>query len=338
MAKKYQVPCVAMVLDMPLELCIARDAKRPDRVVGADVVKRQWTLLHEHLGGLSEEGFSNVHVLTSEEQAASLHIARLPLACDKRDMHGPFDIIGDIHGCLDELKALLEKLGYGVTSAGERHGVPRFAVTAPAGRIAVFVGDLVDRGPDNLAALALAMDMTKAGSALCVPGNHEAKLLRHLQGKQVRQKFGLERTVAELSLVDEALHAEALAGVEGLTAHFVLDGGKLVIAHAGLKAHLQGRQSGKTWRFALYGETTGETDEFGYPVRYDWAVNYQGEAMVVYGHTPVLEAEWVNRTICIDTGCVFGGKLTALRYPEMELVEVSARREYYPRAKPLEPR
>ena len=87
----------------------------------------------------------------------------------------------------------------------------------------------------------------------------------------------------------------------------------------------------------MYGETTGETDEFGLPVRYNWAAEYRGRAMVVYGHTPVPEPEWLNRTICIDTGCVFGGKLTALRYPEKELVSVPALQTYYESAKPFLP-
>jgi len=95
--------------------------------------------------------------------------------------------------------------------------------------------------------------------------------------------------------------------------HYVFDDGKLVVAHAGMKQELQGRGSGVVRQFALFGETTGETDDFGLPVRYDWASDYRGSAMVVYGHTPVPEATWLNGTICIDTGCVFGGQLTALR-------------------------
>ncbi len=120
-----------------------------------------------------------------------------------------------------------------------------------------------------------------------------------------------------------------------LVSHYVLDDGKLVVAHAGMKEEMQGRGSAKVRDFALYGETTGETDEFGLPVRYNWAAEYRGKAMVVYGHTPVPEPEWLNRTINIDTGCVFGGKLTALRYPEKELISVPALRTYYEPAKPL---
>src|SRR5882724_4993265 len=125
--------------------------------------------------------------------------------------------------------------------------------------------------------------------------------------------------------------------IDSLVSHYVLDGGKLVVAHAGLKAELQGRASARVREFAMYGETTGETDDYGLPVRYNWAADYRGAAMVVYGHTPVVEPQWVNRTICIDSGCVFGGKLTALRYPEKELVEVPALRVHCEPVRPLAP-
>ena len=117
--------------------------------------------------------------------------------------------------------------------------------------------------------------------------------------------------------------------------HYVFDDGKLVIAHAELKEATQGRGSGKVREFALYGETTGETDDFGLPVRYDWAADYRGNAQVVYGHTPVPEPVWLNNTVNIDTGCVYGGKLTALRYPEREIVSVAAKATYYESRKPF---
>src|ERR1700754_1816372 len=118
--------------------------------------------------------------------------------------------------------------------------------------------------------------------------------------------------------------------------HCVLDGGRLVVAHGGLREEMHGRGSGAVRDFCMYGETTGEIDEFGLPVRYNWAAEYKGKAMVVYGHTPVPQAQWLNRTIDIDTGCVFGGKLTALRYPEKELVSVAAARIYCEPSRPLD--
>src|SRR5204863_3356500 len=125
--------------------------------------------------------------------------------------------------------------------------------------------------------------------------------------------------------------------INELVSHYVLDDGNLVVAHAGMKEEMQGRGSGQVRDFALYGETTGETDEFGLPIRFNWAAEYRGKAMVVYGHTPVPDAQWLNRTINIDTGCVFGGKLTALRWPEKELVSVAARRTYAEPARPFIP-
>ncbi len=200
----------------------------------------------------------------------------------------------------------------------------------PEGRKAVFVGDLVDRGPRILDAVSLVRNMVYLGSALCVPGNHDMKLLKALRGKNVQVTHGLADSLAELDArtgVDGSLFRGELASfLDGLVSHYVLDDGKLVVAHAGMKQEMQGRGSGRVRDFALYGETTGETDEFGLPIRHDWAREYRGQAMVVYGHTPVPEPEWLNRTINIDTGCVFGGRLTALRYPEKELVSVPAAR------------
>ena len=150
----------------------------------------------------------------------------------------------------------------------------------------------------------------------------------------------LEQTVAEIEAIEpeqrEIVTEEIQTFLKSLISHYVLDDGKLVVAHAGLREELQGRGSGYVRNFALYGETTGEIDSFGLPVRYQWASDYRGKAMVVYGHVPVLEAEWLNNTIDIDTGCVFGGKLTALRYPERELVSVDAAKVYCEPVKPLD--
>ena len=209
----------------------------------------------------------------------------------------------------------------------------------PEGRKAVFVGDLVDRGPRILDRVRIVRNMVQHGSGLCVPGNHDMKLLKKLRGKDVQITHGLAQTLAEIDAlpneIREPFHKASAEFLDGLVSHYVLDDGKLVVAHAGMKEEMQGRGSGKVRDFALYGETTGETDEFGLPVRYNWAAEYRGSAMVVYGHTPVPEPEWLNRTVNIDTGCVFGGKLTALRYPEREFVSVPAARTYCEPARPF---
>jgi polynucleotide kinase-phosphatase len=254
-------------------------------------------------------------------------IVREPAWADKSDLHGPFDIVGDVHGCQAELAGLLDLLGYRPGQDGTRRH--------PAGRTAVFLGDLVDRGPDTPGVLRTVMGMVASGTALCVPGNHEAKLLRALRGRDVRVSHGLAETLAQLGAAPEGFSAQVIAFLDGLVSHYVLDSGRLVVAHAGLREEMHGRASAAVRAFALYGETTGETDEFGLPVRYPWAQDYRGKAAVVYGHTPVPEATWVNNTICIDTGCVFGGRLTALRYPERELVSVTAAATYYEPARPL---
>ncbi len=332
LARRHHVLPVAIVFDLPEALCQERNRGRPHRDFGAHVVRNQHRAMRRSLRGLSREGFRKLHVLRDVESVDAAAISRQRLWNNRSDEHGPFDIIGDIHGCLSETLTLLNKLGYSVEGTRD---APQ--VTAPEGRRALFLGDLVDRGPDSPGVLKLVMHMVESGSALCVPGNHDIKLMRHLQGKQVKVSHGLAETIAQLETESEDFKSQAARFIDGLISHLVLDDGKLVVAHAGMKAEFQGRTSGAVRAFALYGETTGETDEFGLPVRYDWASEYRGEATVVYGHTPVPRADWVNRTICIDTGCVFGGALTALRYPERELVEVPAERCHYEPIKPLQP-
>ncbi|MCA9409246.1 MAG: polynucleotide kinase-phosphatase, partial [Candidatus Omnitrophica bacterium] len=332
------LPC-AIVFDLPRSVCHERNKTRPDRDFGRHVIQQQISQMKRNMRSLKYEGFRHIYRLNSEEQVNESFITRTPLWNDKTDEKGPFDIIGDIHGCCDELEELLQKLGYEVK--GQSEGVLGGPIYShPEGRKAVFVGDLVDRGPRNLDAMKLAYNMVSTENALCVPGNHDMKFMRKLQGKDVQITHGLAETLAEVDAIPEETKAEFTEAAKkflySLVSHYLLDGGKLVVSHAGLKQEMQGRGSGKVRDFCLYGETTGETDEFGLPVRYNWAAEYRGPAMVVYGHTPVVEPEWLNRTVNIDTGCVFGGKLTALRYPEKEFVEVSSKKIYCEPKKPMD--
>ena len=201
----------------------------------------------------------------------------------------------------------------------------------------MFVGDLVDRGPDSPGVLRLVMGMVADGTALCVCGNHETKLVRALRGSAVTVSHGLAESLAQLARESGEFRSRAMTFMDGLVAHYVLDDGRLVVAHAGLKEGYHGRTSSRVRAFALYGDTTGETDDFGLPVRYPWAEEYRGDAMVVYGHTPVPTAQWVNNTLCLDTGAVFGGSLTALRYPERDIVSVPAEQQWYEPVRPLVP-
>ena len=330
LAREFHVLPVAIVLNLPEKLCHERNQNRPDRQFGPHVVRNQSQQLRRSLRGLEREGFRHVFTLSTPEEVSSVSIVRQPLWNNLKHEHGPFDIVGDVHGCYEELSSLLGQLGYKI-----ENGPDGPKATAPDGRKAVFVGDLVDRGPRIPDVLRLVMRMVAEGTALCVPGNHDMKLMKKLKGRDVQMTHGLADSVQQLDKESPEFKQAVIKFLDDLVSHYVFDDGKLVVAHAGMKEEMQGRGSGKVRDFALYGETTGETDDYGLPVRYNWAAEYRGTAMVVYGHTPVAEPEWLNRTINIDTGCVFGGKLTALRYPERELVSVPALHTYYESVKPF---
>ena len=336
LAKKYHTLSVAITFEIDEKLIKERNTARPDRDLPNHALRKMQMDLRKSVRQLKSEGFRFIFRLSKPEQVDAVTIKRVRMWTDRTDDHGPFDIIGDVHGCFDELKELLERMNYKITEMGPESHLYGYLVTPPPGRKAFFVGDIVDRGPKVVECLKLVMSMVETGAALMVPGNHEEKLLRKLKGKNVKLKHGLAETMEQLEGESEIFLDAVQQFIRKLISHQVLDEGKLVVAHAGLREEMQGRASGAVRAFCLYGETTGETDEFGLPVRYNWAHDYIGKAKVVYGHTPVREAEWLNGTIDIDTGCVFGGKLTALRYPELELVEVEAKEQYCEPSKPLD--
>ena len=321
--ENYVLP-VAIVIDTPESICRERNALREDRQFGSHVIRNQSRELRRSMYGLRREGFRYVYTLKPSD-LEDLEIVRTKIWSDRREEQGPFDIIGDVHGCHRELISLLKELGYEV----DEH-----QATPPEGRRAIFVGDLVDRGPDSVSVLRLVKNMVEAGHAFCVPGNHDDRLARALKGNAVKLTHGLQETMEQLAGESEEFREDIRKFLESLVSHLVLDGGRLVVAHAGMRQEMQGRASSRVRDFALYGETTGESDEFGLPIRYNWAAEYRGESTVVYGHTPVLTPEWLNRTLCIDTGCAFGGKLTALQWPEKQLVSVPAEQVY---AEPIRP-
>lgn len=324
----------AIVFNVPEKLCLERNRQRPDRTFGPHVVRHHHQQMRRSLRSLEKEGFRYVIVLSSPEDIAAVTVERQPLWTNRKHEHGPFDIIGDVHGCYDELVTLLKQLGYigGILSPDAQSPLHH-----PDGQKVIFLGDLVDRGPQIPNVLRLAMSMVTTGTALCIPGNHDMKLLRKLRGRNVQITHDLAESLAQFAAEPSEFTLQVITFLDSLISHYVLDDGKLVVAHAGMKSVLQGRASRQVRDFALFGETTGETDECGLPVRYNWADEYRGDAMVVYGHTPTPEPEWLNRTINIDTGCVFGGKLTALRYPEREVVSVAAAQTYYQPARPFLP-
>jgi protein phosphatase len=236
------------------------------------------------------------------------------------------DIIGDIHGCYAELKELTNKLGFDWNS-----GVP----IHPDGRQLAFIGDLTDRGPESVKTAELVWELVRNRKiAFYVPGNHCNKLYRYLLGNKVQTKHGLETTVSEFlaleKVIRDSFRRKFIDLYESAPLYHVLDNEKLVLAHAGIREEYIGKDHSKVKTFVLYGDITGQTNADGTPVRRDWARNYQGNAVIVYGHTPVKEPRVLNNTYNIDTGAVFGGKLTALRYPEMELVSVPSTMPFVP--------
>ena len=342
LGREHDVLPVAIVLDVPEKICRERNRARPDRSFGSHVIRNQILQMRKSLRYLDREGFRYVHRLnhdgTGHGQALidEVSFERQPLWNNRKWDRGPFDIIGDVHGCFDELAELLTQLGYIVDTTSDE-ATFGYTITPPAGRKAILLGDLVDRGPKVVEVLKLAMSMVLSGAALCVPGNHDVKLMRQLQGRNVQINHGLAETLQQLEAHPTQFRKQVEQFIDKLVGHYGLDKGHLIVAHAGMKEQYIGRASRRVREFALYGETTGETDEFGLPIRYNWAAEYRGTGHVVYGHTPVPEADWLNRTINIDTGCVFGGKLTALRWPEREFVSVAAKQKYAESRRPFLP-
>ncbi|MGD9784675.1 MAG: metallophosphoesterase [Hyphomicrobiaceae bacterium] len=275
---------------------------------------------------LRADGYREVMELASSDIDA-LRLERQRMPTDLRHESGPFDIIGDVHGCASELETLLARLGYSVAFKGKK---PKrtVRVSCPPGRRIIFVGDLVDRGPRAADTLRIVLSMVEDGSALLVPGNHDVKFLRWLKGEKVAITHGLDVTVRDLKGESDQFLTSVREMLQRLWSHVWVDGGELAVAHAGLLQGMIGRATPRVRRFCLYGDTSGEKDEHGLPQRYHWALEYAGETAVIYGHTPVAQAQWVNNTLCVDTGCCFGGSLTALRWPEREIVAVAAERAY----------
>src|SRR4051812_37910082 len=237
LAREYHCLPVAIVLNVPERLAHDRNRERPDRDFGPHVVRQQREQLNRSLRNLEREGFRHVFNLRSPEEIDGVTIERQPLWNNLRHESGPFDIIGDVHGCYDELAELLAKLGYTITEG-------TFKVSAPAGRKVVFVGDLVDRGPKIPDVLRLVMSAVADDVALCVPGNHDTKLMRKLKGRDVQVTHGLADSLAQLSNETEEFRTRVADFIDDLVSHYVLDAGRLVVAHAGMKESMQGRGSG----------------------------------------------------------------------------------------------
>lgn len=236
-----------------------------------------------------------------------------------------FDVIGDIHGCSDELTELIDKLGYRF-----ENGLPKH----PDGRKLAFVGDAMDRGPDSLGVLKLLFAMQDEGILYYSPGNHCNKLYRFFKGNPVQLAHGLELTVADWRGLprpeQKTFRDRYLRFYEALPLYHQLTD-NLIVVHGGLREDMIGQAlSRRMITFALYGEVTGKFHADGRPVRGNWARAYKGSQWIVYGHTPIKTPYFKNNTVNIDTGCVFGGTLTAFRFPEMTIESVPSKQPYEP--------
>ncbi|MEC8063939.1 MAG: AAA family ATPase [Pseudomonadota bacterium] len=317
----------AFVFSLPLEQCLTWNNKRPKRQVVSEVIYRQHKAQQNALEYIIAEEITHT-VLTSVDAINAIEIevkgTQIYTQAEKHIIDdGPFDIIGDVHGCLDELNDLLSKLGYVINRQdGCEH------MHHPQRRKVIFVGDLVDRGPNSVGVINLVRQAVADGVAYAILGNHDEKLKKKLRGKKVKVRHGLETTLAELERVPESERQSILNFLVGLPYYSIFAGGKLVVAHAGILEKDIGEISDRIKRFCLYGDITGKTNEFGFPIRGNWAKTYQGEGLIVYGHTPVRQVHWENNSVNIDTACVFGGALTALQYPEKKCVSVNAHASY----------
>lgn len=236
-----------------------------------------------------------------------------------------YDFISDIHGCYKELCELLTTLGYKKDNKAYVH---------QDSRKAVFVGDITDRGDNSVEVIRLVSEMVSSGCAIYVPGNHCNKLYRYLIGRPVTVNHGLETTVYEINSLSEPSRKKLISSFlilyKNAPLYIPLDDTQVVAAHAGLTEALYGSYSKEAERFVLYGDVTGQKDKNGLPIRGDWALNYHGSRLIVYGHTPVLSPRYVNNTVNIDTGCVFGNALTAFRYPEKKTISVPSSYSFLP--------
>ena len=313
-AREHQYMRIAIVLDLPMEDLLREAEGRTKETVIVSEVQG----VHAFLKKWQSEGFDAVYVINSTEEMEEVRLIYEKGIFDQREETGPFDLIGDVHGCLTELEKLLRKLGYCINSEGKW--------THPQNRKAVLLGDMVDRGEDSVGVLRLVKKLCENHVGYAVLGNHDEKLLRYLQGNPVKVEHGMRSTAEQIELLSLEEKEELKEFLADLSTYYIFDGGSLVAVHAGIKEEYLYRYTKEVREFCLYGETSGEIDAMGKPVRLDWTQGYKGDAIIAYGHIPYYAVRAFNRTYGVDTGCIFNNYLSALRYPEMEVERVRKRK------------
>lgn len=314
----------AVVLDPGQGHCQRMAEARDGDRYSPKAVAQQHSTLARDRRRLKQDGIRNIITLSDPEEIATATLVRRPTWNDLRSEHGPFDIIGDVHGMTDELEDLLLQLGWVVAWTDGDGARASVSVFHPDGRKLVFLGDACDRGPRSLDALLIMEAAVKSGRGFAVASNHDDRLKRWLMGRDIAVSHGLETTIAEFECKPPEFRQRIADFIDGLPGHLVFDRGCLAVAHAGLREDMILGASRDVRQFTVFGPM-GTPGKDGKTVRVDWADEYRGSTSIVYGHTVVDEPVWHNRTINIDTGAVFGGSLTALRWPEKEIVSVAAK-------------
>lgn len=324
MAKKQHVPIYGLLLDLPLETLLKQDELR-ENPRGKARMKQQARKIQEQKRVLKKEPFTRLYQASSIEE---LQIVRHPSPLYLEIGQG-LDMIGDIHGCFDEMILLLEKLGY-VSEDG--------LYTHPDGRKLLSLGDIMSRGPKSLETMQFWQRHIEAGVAYMIDSNHGYKIARFLEGQKVTLRHGDELIEQELTTYEQQHGYVATEGLKRkLTdmlrqapSHYVLTKNSVpyaVAVHAGIRDRYIGKDSPRIRDFCRYGDVTGLTEN-GRPIRSDWYTEHQSPLLIIWGHDPQPKPLKINQTLNIDQGVVFGGALTALRYPEETVESVPAMQDY----------
>lgn len=324
-AKEYHVPITAIVLDIPEDVLLERDEHRANPR-GKKRVKQQYHNLKKGLRYIKKEGFRSVYFVRLDDHVELVRKKNELVV----DVGAGIDFIGDVHGCFEELITLLQKLGYKEDDEG--------LFTHPEGRKFMSVGDVMSRGPHSLESMLFFMKHVRQELAYMTDSNHGWKIVRWLDGRNVTLHHGDEKVAEEFEQYEKMYGSEKTAELKedlksflmSAPSHYVLMKNGVytaVCTHAGIKDEYIGKTSPAISDFSRYGDTDGFNED-GKPVRKDWFVHHKGSMLIIWGHDPKPQPLVINNTINIDQGVVFGGKLTALRYPETEFVSVKAAKDY----------
>jgi len=208
-------------------------------------------------------------------------------------------VIGDIHGCFDELIDLLELIDL---KQNDR---------------VVAVGDLVVKGEKNREVLDRFIDDRRFSSVI---GNHDRVLRQSWRGEPVRLTKAQRKTQTELNS-NRARYAAYLKSLR-----YTIDLGSHLVVHAGVRpgVRLDRQMAADMTQIRTMG--TNPASRKGVP----WYKVYRGKKIVLFGHWPAAAPRVAPRAIGLDTGCVYGGRLTAFIIEAAEFVSVPARRAYEP--------